>query len=83
MTSREYLTLVFNERLKKIKSVFIPPGNGDLCWRVEQGNFTREQVCHLLWTQISMINNDLKTHCGKDLTKNMHEIISKPRIPNF
>lgn len=62
---------------------FMPPDNGDVKWESGAETFTREEVAYLLWSQIAMMGNDLKTHCGKDLTPAMFEIIEEPRIPEF
>jgi hypothetical protein len=70
-------------RKTDVTSSFIPPDAGDVCWQTGSETFTREEVAYLLWTQIAMISNDLKTHCGKDLTEDMFEILKFPRIPQF
>lgn len=71
-------------RKADVSSSFIPPDNGDVRWQVGSETFTREEVASLLWTQIAMITNDLKTYCGKDLTREMYEVvINDPRIPEF
>jgi hypothetical protein len=63
--------------------MFMPPDNGDKCWTVGSENFTREEVAHLLCTQIAMIGNDLRAYSGKDLTKEMCQVIDNLRIPKF
>lgn len=70
-------------RIADVSSSFIPPDNGDVRWETGSETFTREEVASLLWTQIAMISNDLKTCCGKDLTPEMYAVINDPRIPEF
>ncbi len=70
-------------RKTDVTSSFIPPDADDVCWQNGSETFTRKEVAHLLWTQIAMISNDLKTNCGKDLTEEMFEILKFPRIPQF
>lgn len=70
-------------RKADVTSSFIPPDAGDVCWQNGSETFSRQEVAHLLWTQIAMISNDLKTHCGKDLTECMFDILKHPRIPEF
>lgn len=62
---------------------FIPPDNGDICWNIGSETFTRKEVAYLLYTQRSMISNDLKAFCGAHLTPMMFDILKKPRIPKF
>lgn len=83
--SAKIITEKLTKALRKanVSSSFIPPDNGDVCWQEGSETFTREEVASLLWTQIAMITNDLKTYCGKDLTKDMYEVIDDPRIPEF
>lgn len=70
-------------RKTDVTSSFIPPDNGDARWQAGSETFTREEVASLLWTQIAMISNDLRTCCGKDLTQDMYAVIDNPRIPEF
>ena len=65
------------------EEIYMPPDNGDICWQVGSETFTRKEVAHLLWTQRAMIGNDLKSYCGNDLTKEMFDILDKPRMPKF
>lgn len=58
---------------------FMPPDNNDICWNTGSKTFTREEVEYILYTQISMISNDLKRYCGNDLTNEMFEILNNPR----
>ena len=83
--SAKIITKKLTEALRKtdVTSSFIPPDNGDVCWQTGSETFTREEVAYLLWTQIAMISNDLKTCCGKDLTPDMYAVIDDPRIPEF
>jgi hypothetical protein len=83
--SAKIITEKLTKALRKtdVSSSFIPPDNGDVCWQAGSETFTREEVAFLLWTQIAMISNDLRTCCGKDLTKDMYEVIDDPRIPEF
>lgn len=83
--SAKIITEKLNKALRKtdVSSSFIPPDNGDVRWQAGSETFTREEVASLLWTQIAMISNDLRTCCGKDLTKDMYEVIDDPRIPEF
>lgn len=83
--SAKIITEKLTKALRKtdVTSSFIPPDNGDVRWQEGSETFTREEVASLLWTQIAMISNDLKTHCGKDLTEDMFDIITHPRIPEF
>lgn len=83
--SAKIITEKLTKALRKanVSSNFITPDNGDVCWQEGSETFTREEVASLLWTQIAMIANDLKTYCGKDLTKDMYEVIDDPRIPEF
>lgn len=83
--SAKIITKKLTEALRKtdVTSSFIPPDNGDVCWQTGSETFTREEVVYLLWTQIAMISNDLKTYCGKDLTPDMYAVIDDPRIPEF
>jgi hypothetical protein len=62
---------------------FTPPDNNDYRWTTGVELFTRQEVANILWSQIAMIGNDLKTNCGKDLTKDMYTILDNPRIPKF
>lgn len=64
-------------------ATFIPPDTDDVCWKNGADTFTRTEVAHLLWIQIAMIGNDLKTHCGSDLTADMFDVLEYPRIPKF
>lgn len=84
MSSKNIITHL-NNQLKKtdVNSRFIPPDNGDIRWENGSETFTREEVASLLWTQIAMISNDLKTYCGNDLTPSMYDVIDNPRIPEF
>lgn len=68
---------------KRIGKNFIPPDNGDVCWQSKSETFTREEVAKLLWTQIAVIGNDLKTFCGEDMTVEMFDVLENPRIPVF
>jgi hypothetical protein len=70
-------------RKTDVTSSFIPPDAGEVCWQNGSETFSRQEVAHLLWTQIAMISNDLKTHCGNDLTEDMFDILEHPRIPEF
>ena len=83
--SAKIITKKLTEALRKtdVTSSFIPPDNGDVRWQTGSETFTREEVASLLWTQIAMISNDLKTCCGKDLTPDMYAVIDDPRIPEF
>ena len=83
--SAKIITEKLTKALRKtdVSISFIPPDNGDVRWQAGSETFTREEVASLLWTQIAMISNDLKTHCGKDLTEDMFEILKFPRIPQF
>jgi hypothetical protein len=62
---------------------FIPPDSDDICWIIGSETFTRKEVAYLLWTQRAMISNDLKTFCGNELTKEMFDILNKPRTPEY
>jgi hypothetical protein len=62
---------------------FTPPDDGDVCWQTGSETFTREEVALLLWTQRSMIHNDMKRACGKDLTPDMIAILNNPRSPEY
>jgi hypothetical protein len=62
---------------------YLPPDNGDICWQIGSETFTRKEVAHLLHTQRAMIGNDLKAHCGNNLTTEMFDIINNPRTPNY
>ena len=83
--STKNITSKLTKVLRKtdVSSSFIPPDNGDVRWQTGSETFTREEVASLLWTQIAMISNDLKTCCGKDLTPDMYAVIDDPRIPEF
>lgn len=83
--SAKIITKKLTEALRKtdVTSSFIPPDNGDVRWQTGSETFTREEVASLLWTQIAMISNDLKTCCWKDLTPDMYAVIDDPRIPEF
>ena len=70
-------------RNNDVTSSYIAPDADDVCWLNGSETFTRKEVAHLLWTQIAMISNELKKHCGKDLTADMFEILNFPRIPQF
>lgn len=63
--------------------MFIPPDDGDKCWTVGSENFTREEVAHLLWTQVAMIKNDIKKECGIEVLYEVLDIVDNPRIPKF
>jgi len=65
------------------KEKYMPPDHGDICWNVGSETFTRKEVADMLYTQRSMISNDLKTSCGNDLTPDMYKVIDNPRIPVF
>ena len=46
--------------------------------------FTREEVAHLLWTQIAMICKvTFRTFEGDKLTDGIYDILDNPRIPEF
>ena len=83
--SSKIITEKLNNQLQKTdtSSRFIPPDNDDIRWQTGSETFTREEVASLLWTQIARISNDLRTCCGTDLTKDMHEAINDTRIPEF
>ena len=83
--SAKIITKKLTEALRKtdVTSSFIPPDNGDVRWQAGSETFTREEVASLLWTQIAMISNDLRTCCGNDLTPDMYAVIDNPRIPEF
>lgn len=83
--SAKIITKKLTEALRKtdVTSSFIPPDNGDVRWQAGSETFTREEVASLLWTQIAMISNDLRTCCGKDLTPDMCAVVGDPRIPEF
>jgi len=83
--SAKIITKKLTEALRKtdVTISFIPPDNGDVRWQTGSETFTREEVASLLWTQIAMISNDLKTCCGKELTPDMYAVIDNPRIPEF
>jgi len=68
---------------KRIGKHYMPPDNGDICWQNGAETFTREEVAHLLWTQIAMIRNDFRTFEGKVLTESIYDILKNPRIPEF
>lgn len=68
---------------ERIGKQFMPPDHGDECWRTDAKDFTREEVAYLLWTQIAMISNDLKSFCGNALTPEMFDVLNNPRIPEF
>lgn len=61
----------------------IPPDNGDVCWPMGAETYTRKEVAYLLYTQRSMISNDLKAQRGSDLTQDMYDILENPRTPKF
>jgi len=65
------------------KETFMPPDSDDICWQVGAETFTRKEVAYLLWTQRAMIGNDLKIYCGNEMTKEMFDILDKPRIPDY
>lgn len=74
----------FSEKeIKNSTETFIPPDHGEICWTTGSETFTRKEVFNLLWTQRSMISNDLKRNCGNELTEQMLEILTYPRIPKF
>lgn len=83
--SAKIITKKLTEALRKtdVTGSFIPPDNGDVRWQTGSETFTREEVASLLWTQIAMISNDLRTCCAKDLTPDMYAVIDDPRIPEF
>jgi len=83
--SAKNITEKLTKALRKadVSSSFIPPDNGDVRWQTGSETFTREEVASLLWSQIAMISNDLKSCCGKDLTPDMYAVIDGPRIPEF
>lgn len=85
MSEAKNITERLNEILAKGKEPvrFIPPDSDDVRWYSGSETFTRGEVAAILWSQIAKIGNDLKTHCGKDLTAEMYEIIDNPRIPEF
>lgn len=68
---------------KSKKKDYMPPDDGDICWSIGAETFTRKEVEHLLYTQRSMIGNDLKTNCGDQLTKDMFKVLDNARIPKF
>lgn len=76
MSKRETLS-------NRIGKTYIPPDNGDICWQTGAETFTREEVAHLLWTQIAMIANDFRTFEGDRLTDGIYDILNNPRIPEF
>lgn len=68
--------------IKNSIETFIPP-DGENDWATGAETFTRKEVFNLLWTQRAMISNDLKRNCGNELTEQILEIITYPRIPKF
>ena len=75
MTTQEILS-------KRISKQYMPPDNADICWQTGNETFTREEVAHLLWTQIAMIRNDFRTFEGDKMTESIYDILN-PRIPEF
>jgi len=70
--------------VKKVEEEhFMPPDNGDACWRIGANDYTRKEVAYLLYTQRAMIGNDLKSKCGNDMTSDMFDVIKNPRMPEF
>ena len=76
MSKRETLS-------NRIGKTICLPDNGDVCWQKVLETFTREEVAHLLWTQIAMIANDFRTFEGDKLTDGIYDILNNPRIPEF
>jgi hypothetical protein len=62
---------------------FLPPDHGDICWTKGAESFTRKEVFMLLYTQRSMIINDLKLYAGNDLTENIYAVLNFPRKPDY
>jgi hypothetical protein len=62
---------------------FTPPDHGEECWPMGAETYTRKEVAYLLYTQRAMISNDLKAHCGHDLTPGMYQILKQPRTPQY
>jgi len=79
--NRHFLLLKNNDM--KAEKIYMPPDNGDICWQIGSETFTRKEVADMLHTQRAMISNDLKTYCGNELTKEMFDILDKPRMPKF
>lgn len=69
--------------IKENEKTYLPPDNGDICWTIGAKAFTRKEVEDMLYTQRSMIGNDLKTKCGNQLTPDMYKVLDNPRIPKF
>lgn len=78
---RKSVTLVEEKEPEAEK--FLPPDHGEICWETGSENFTRKEVYNLLWTQRSMITNDLKRYAGESLTPNILDILDNPRIPKY
>ena len=68
---------------EKSKENYIPPDYDDVCWQIGAETFTRREVYYLLGTQRAMISNDLKAFCGNEMTKDMFEILDKPRTLQY
>ena len=62
---------------------FMPPDNGDCKWGNGAESYSREDVACLLWTQIAMLSNDIKTHCRGKLPEEIYDILDDPRIHEF
>lgn len=74
---------IINKLSQTLSEKFLPADNGDVCWEKGSESFSRKEVAHLLWTQIAMISNDLKSNCGNCLTPEIVAILGHPRIPEF
>jgi hypothetical protein len=79
-----YNTMSKRETLSnRIGKTYMPPDADDVCWQTGSETFTRDEVAHLLWTQIAMIANDFRTFEGDNLTDGIYDILNNPRIPEF
>jgi len=72
------------ERLSEILGKhYMPPDNGDMCWQNGATTFTREEVAHLIWSQLAAVTNDLKRHFGDETSNEMFDYLDSPRIVEF
>jgi len=77
------ISVLLNEYLEENNQHYMPPDNGDSCWQVGSETFSRKEVADMLHTQRAMLTNDLKIHCGNELTEKMFHLLKNPRKPQF
>ena len=69
-----------------MRDKFTIPDSGDIHWKEGSETFTRQEVFSLLFTQRSMIYNDIKRCVSKDRkvdVDDLFHVVTNPRLPKF